>query len=79
MTPLVPSTPAKCLRGEVAGLRSETRFFRLSDCKFCDAGLELHSSSNRLDRTWKFCQEPVAVVRHDAAAVFDNCRDDRVR
>jgi hypothetical protein len=32
--------------------------------------LELQSGSNRSDRTWEFCQEPVASILDDAAAVF---------
>src|SRR3984893_17799270 len=51
---------------------SNTPVFRIASCKFLDAGLELHSSSNRFDRTWKLCQEPVAGVLHDSAAVFRN-------
>jgi hypothetical protein len=46
--------------------------FHFIDSKFLYAGLELHSSSDRFNRTWKFCQEPVAGVFHDAAAVFRN-------
>src|SRR5215469_9389000 len=44
--------------------------FEITDCKFVDAGLKLHSSSNRIDRARKLRQEPVAGVFHDAAAVF---------
>jgi hypothetical protein len=36
------------------------------------------SSADRFDRAWKFRQGPVAGVLHDAAAVFGNCRGDRV-
>jgi hypothetical protein len=45
----------------------------LSDCKFLDVGLEQHRSPNRLNRTWKLRQEPVAGVLHDPAAMFSNC------
>ena len=41
--------------------------------------LELHSSSDRFDRAWKLCQEPIAGVFHDAAAVFRDCGLDSVR
>ena len=53
-----------------AHAESNAPVFRITDCKFLDAGLELHSSPNRLDRAWKLRQEPVAGVLHDAAAVF---------
>jgi hypothetical protein len=43
-------------------------------CEFFDAGLKLHSRSNRSDRTWKLCQEPVAGILDDAAAVFGDRR-----
>ena len=52
---------------------------RVSDCKFLDAGLELHSGPNRFDRAWKLRQEPVAGVLDDAAAVFGNCGRHSVR
>ena len=58
---------------------SNTPVFRIGDCKFFDAGLELHSSSNRLDRTRKLRQEPVPGVLHDAATMFDDCWLDGVR
>ena len=48
--------------------------FHLTDCKFRNTSLELHSSSNRFDRARKLRQEPVAGVLHDAAAVFGDCR-----
>jgi hypothetical protein len=44
-----------------------------------DACLELHSSSNRFDRTGKLRQEPVASVLDNAAAMFGDCRVDGVR
>jgi hypothetical protein len=53
--------------------------FHLTDSKFFNAGLELHSSSDRFDRAWKLCQEPIAAVFHDAAAVFRNSRLDTAR
>ena len=56
-----------------AHTESNAPVFRLTDCKFLDAGLELHSSSNRFDRARKLRQEPVAGVLHDAAAVFGDC------
>ena len=62
-----------------ADTESNTPVFRIGDCKFFDAGLELHSGSNRFDRTRKLRQEPVAGVLHDAAAVFGDCRVDSVR
>ena len=46
--------------------------FRIADCKFLDAGLELHGSSDRFDRARKLRQEPVAGILHDAAAVLRN-------
>jgi hypothetical protein len=49
---------------------SNTPVLRLSRCKFLDAGLELHSSPNRLDRAPKFCQEPVASVFYDPATML---------
>ena len=53
--------------------------FRITGCKFLDAGLELHGSSNRFDRARKLRQEPVAGVLHDAAAVFGDCWLDSIR
>ena len=53
--------------------------FHLTDSKFFNAGLELHSSSDRFDRAWKLCQEPIAGIFHDAAAVFRNRRLDTAR
>jgi hypothetical protein len=47
--------------------------FHITDCKVVDAGLELHSGSNRLDRARKLRQEPVPSVLDNAAAVFGNC------
>jgi hypothetical protein len=47
--------------------------FHLTDCKFLDASLELHGSSNGLDRTRKLGQEAVAGVLDDAPAVFVDC------
>src|SRR5712691_8864893 len=44
-----------------------------------NAALELHSSSNRLDRARKLRQEPVPGVLHDAAAVLDDCWINGVR
>src|SRR6516164_7679574 len=48
-------------------------------CKFLDTGLELHSSSNRLDRARKLRQEPVPGVFYNAATVIGNCRGNSVR
>jgi hypothetical protein len=45
---------------------------RIGACNFFDTGLELHSGSNRSDRAWKLCQEPVAGILDDAAAVVDH-------
>jgi hypothetical protein len=59
-----------------ANAESNTPVFRIASCKFMDAGLELHSSSNRFDRAWKLCQEPIAGVLHNAAAVLRNCGRD---
>src|SRR6516165_10891562 len=53
--------------------------FHITDCKVVDAGLELHSGSNRLDRARKLRQEPVPSVLDNAAAVFGNCRGDSLR
>ena len=62
-----------------AHAESNAAVFRVTNCKFLDAGLKLHSSPNRFDRARKLRQEPVAGVLHDAAAVFGNCRGDSVR
>jgi hypothetical protein len=43
-----------------------------------DTVLELHRSSNRLDRARKLRQEPVAGILHDVAAVFCDYRLDSV-
>src|ERR1700730_167389 len=56
-----------------ADAESNTPVFGIASCKFTNARLELHSSSNRLDRARKLCQEPVAGVLYDAAAVFRDC------
>ena len=56
-----------------AHTESNAPVFRITNCKFLDAGLELHSSSNRFDRARKLRQEPVAGILHDAAAVFGDC------
>jgi len=45
---------------------------RITDCKFMNTGLELHSSSNRFDGSRKLRQEAVAGILHDAAAMFRN-------
>ena len=55
---------------------SDASVFRVASCKLINTSLELHSSSNRLDRARKLCQEPVAGILHDAAAVFGYCRVD---
>ncbi len=55
-----------------ADTESNAPVFRITDCKFINAGLELHGSSNRFDRARKLRQEPVTGVLHDAAAVFGN-------
>src|ERR1700693_489423 len=52
--------------------------FRIIHCKFMDTVLELHRSSNRLDRARKLRQEPVAGILHDVAAVFCDYRLDNV-
>src|SRR5258705_6681395 len=52
--------------------------FRIIHCKFMDTILELHRSSNRLDRARKLRQEPVAGILHDLAAVFCDYRLDNV-
>jgi hypothetical protein len=33
--------------------------FHVADCKFLDASLKLHSSSNRFDRAWKLGQATI--------------------
>jgi hypothetical protein len=43
-----------------------------------DTVLELHRSSNRLDRARKLRQEPAAGILHDVAAVFCDYRLDSV-
>jgi hypothetical protein len=55
-----------------AHTESNAPVFRITDCKFMNAGLELHRSSNRLDSARKLRQEPVAGILHDAAAVLRN-------
>ena len=62
-----------------AHAESNAPVFRITDCKFVNAGLELYSGSNRFDRARKLRQEPVTGVLHDAAAVFGNCGRDNVR
>jgi hypothetical protein len=62
-----------------AHAESNALVFRIADCKVVDAGLELHSGSNRLDRARKLRQEPVPSVLDNAAAVFGNCRGDSLR
>jgi hypothetical protein len=62
-----------------AHAKSNAPVFHLRDCKFLDAGLELHSSPNRFDRARKLRQEPVAGVLHDATAVLRDCGLDSVR
>src|SRR5258705_4413788 len=47
--------------------------FRLIDCKFANAGLELYRSSDRLYRTCKLRQKPITCVLHDATTVLSNC------
>ena len=58
---------------------SNAPVFHLTDCEFLDAGLKLHSSSNRFDRARKLRQKPVTRVLHDAATVFRNGGLDTVR
>ena len=53
-----------------AHAEGNTPVFNLTDGKFLDAGLELHSSPNRLDRAPKFCQEPVAGIFYDPATML---------
>jgi hypothetical protein len=62
-----------------ADAESNTPVLHVADCKFLDAGLELHRSPNRLNRTRKLRQEPVPGVLHDTAAVFGDRWVDRVR
>src|SRR6266487_4993107 len=62
-----------------AHTESNAPVFQLTDCKFLDAGLELHSSADRFDRARKLGQEPVAGVLHNAAAVFGDCWLDSFR
>jgi hypothetical protein len=62
-----------------AHAESNATVFRVACCKFVDTVLELHSSPNRLDRTRKLHQEPVASVLHDATAVFRDCGLDAAR
>jgi hypothetical protein len=56
-----------------AHAESNAIVFRIADCKFLDAGLELYSSSNRFDRAGKLGQEPVSGVLDYTAAVFGDC------
>jgi hypothetical protein len=62
-----------------AHTESNAPVFHVADCKFMNAGLELHGSSDRFDCARKFRQEPVASVLHDVAAVFRNRGLDTVR
>jgi hypothetical protein len=62
-----------------AHTESNALVFRVSDCELFDAGLELHSGSNRLNRARKLRQEPVAGALDNAAAVVSNFRGDSVR
>jgi hypothetical protein len=62
-----------------ADTESDTGVFRVGGCKFFDAGLKLHSGSNRSHRTWKLRQEPVAGMLEDATTVFRNRRADSLR
>jgi len=62
-----------------ADTESNLSVFCSGGCEFFDTGLELQSRSNRSDRTWKLCQEPITGVLHDATAVFGNRRVDSVR
>jgi hypothetical protein len=59
-----------------ADAESNARLFRLADCKFLYAGLELHGSSNSFDRARKLRQDPVTSILHDAPAVLGDCRVD---
>src|ERR1700736_2471760 len=52
--------------------------FRIIHCKFMDTVLELHRSSNRLDRRSEERREPVAGILHEVAAVFCDYRLDNV-
>jgi len=56
-----------------AHAQSNASVFRVTNCKFLDAGLKLHSGPNRLDRARKLRQEPVASVLHDAATMSGDC------
>lgn len=65
-----------------ANAESDALFIDLIACKLLDADLEQRRSSDRRDRARKFCQEAVARVVHDAAAVFryrgfDSVREER--
>ncbi|MFK4696992.1 hypothetical protein ABIF42_002586 [Bradyrhizobium diazoefficiens] len=62
-----------------AHTESNAPVFHITDCKFMNAGLELHRGSNRLDRARKLGQEPVPGVLHDVATVFSDCRLDSFR
>jgi hypothetical protein len=62
-----------------AHTESNAAVFRITDCKFMNAGLELDRSSNRLDSARKLRQEPVTGILHYAAAVLRNRRLDTAR
>src|SRR6267142_2724760 len=62
-----------------AHTKNKASVFRITDCKFANAVLEMRSSSNRLDRARKLSQEPVASVLDNAASVLRDCRLDNVR
>ena len=62
-----------------ADAESNPSIFRIGGREFFDAGLKLCSGSNRFDRAWKRCQEPVAGILDDAAAVVGDRRRDTIR
>ena len=62
-----------------AHAQSNASVFRVTNCKFFDAGLKLNSSPNRLDRTRKVRQEPVPGVLHHAATVLGDTRFNSIR
>ena len=71
------------LDDDVADIKPHTEenapVFLIADCKFVDAGLELHGGSDGFDGAGKLRQEPIAGILHDASAVFRNRGLDGVR
>jgi hypothetical protein len=57
-----------------ANAKGETLFVSVADREVMDAFLELRCRPNRLDRTPKFCEEPVAGIFCDPATMLRDRR-----